>query len=569
MITFDGLAENFRFIILEVQGQVRATHDFMHNPSRKEFKRIITRDDHVDNLKTVIENNCFSRIHTDPSLDKEQVNRIRAMHEIAVHLERAANHCVNILDQMTYLSTTDGLLAKEYDPMFTIILEAIENIIPAFDNRDLPTALAICRAEHELDVLYKKVFERVIESVAHKKSKIRASLHDYITDVFVYRYLERIGDDILSIGEALIFANIGERIKIKQFEALQNTLSNSGFESNLDHINYRSIWGSRSGCRIAHVRSAYNNADSKPRVNEYRQERLDKPEKNDDHDTIYKEGYSKKISKEKRNIERWAKIFPHLVPTIYGYHEQGTQASLLVEFLQGYTLDKILLSPDPHMYMKALFVLQETFSAIWDRTRTDKVVPTTYIKQIRERLGAIRRVHPELYNAPISFCGRTIPSSEDLLNLCEDIELQLPAPYTVFTHGDCNLNNLVYHHQSQTIRLIDLYRSRDNDLVQDVSVFMVSAFRMPVFTPEMRRRILWSMRRAFNFTKVYAQTHDDPTFQARLALGLARSFYTSARFELQQSFARDMFLRAHFLLEKLHTHQGAWADFTLPKEVLR
>lgn len=556
MITFDGLSENFRFMILEVQGQLRATRDFMHSPSRKEYKRIISRDDHIDNLKTIIENNCFSHIHTNPSLSKEDIDCIRAMHEIAVNLERMANHCVNILEQMAYLSTMDGLLPKEYDPMFDTILKAVDKILPALESHNLPMALSICRAEYELDERYKKVFARVIESVAHKKAKIRASLHDYITDVFVYRYLERIGDDILAIGEALLFVNLGERIKIKQFEALQHTLSNSGFESNLDNIDYRSIWGSRSGCRIAHVRSAYHKNEADPKHNY-------------DHDTIYKEGYIKKIAKEKRNIERWAKLFPHLVPTIYGYHEQGKQASLLVEFLQGYTMDEVLLLPDAKMLTKALFVLQETFSAIWDRTRTDKSVATNYIGQIHERLHAIWRVHPELYCSPINFCGLTIPSSEDLLNLCKDIEYQLPAPYTVFTHGDCNLSNLVYHNESQTIRFIDLYRSRDYDPVQDISVFMVSAFRIPIFTPEMRRRILWTMRRAFNFTKVYAYKHEDPTFQARLALALARSFYTSPRFELQRPFAREMFLRAHFLLEKLHEHSGSWDNFVLPQGVFR
>ncbi|MFI3272054.1 MAG: PhoU domain-containing protein [Pseudomonadota bacterium] len=554
MITFDGLSENFRFIILEVQGQLQATQSFMHAPNPKEFKRIISRDDHVDNLKTIIENNCFSRIHTDPSLDKKEIDRIRAMHEIAVYLERIANHCVNILDQMTYLSTTSGLLAKEYDPMFSTIMEAVDHIIPAFESRDLAMALAICRAEHELDDSYKKVFARVIEGVARKKSKIRSSLHDYITDVFVYRYLERIGDDILAIGEALIFASIGERIKIKQFDALQQTLNNSGFESNFDNIDYRSILGSRSGCRIALVRNSNLQAD---------------PKVTDDHGTIYKEGNIKKIAKEKRNIERWAKFFPDLVPCIYGYHEQDKQASLLIEFLQGCTFDEIVLSSDQEMLKNALFIMRQTFTNIWDSTKRPKTLHTNYISQIRSRLSAVWRVHPEFYRPSMNMCGLSIPSSDTLLDLCADIEAMLPAPYTVMTHGDCNLNNLVYNHANQTIRLIDLYRSRDYDIVQDVSVFMVSAFRIPIFAPEMRRRILWTMRRTFDFTKDYAKAHDDTTFQARLALGLARSFYTSPRFELKRPFARDMFLRAHFLLEKLHAHRGPWEDFVLPEAVLR
>ncbi|MBF0551315.1 MAG: hypothetical protein HQK60_12355, partial [Deltaproteobacteria bacterium] len=54
-------------------------------------------------------------------------------------------------------------------------------------------------------------------------------------------------------------------------------------------------------------------------------------------------------------------------------------------------------------------------------------------------------------------------------------------------------------------------------------------------------------------------------------LALARSFYTSTRFELNKEFAREMYLRAHFLMEKVAGYGaagGSWPDFVFPLSVL-
>lgn len=546
MISFEGLSENFRFIVLEVLGQVRATQCFMREPTREIFTHITEREDYIDNLKTIIEDKCFSRLHTTPSLDKREVNRIRAIHSIAVNLERIADHCINILGQMAYLSDTAWLNSASYDPMFEEILTALERIMPAMEHEDLPAALAICRAEYEIDSQYKTIFERSLPQIPNEGTE----LHDYVTSIFIYRYLERIGDGLLNIGEALIFAVLGEKIKIKQFDALQRTLTDSGFSTDIGSIDYRSIWGTRSGCRIGHVRQP-DGAQI------------------DGQGTIYKEGARRKIEAEKRNTERWASLFPNLVPTIYGYHEHGGQASLLVEFLQGCTFDEIILTADEETLKNAMFVLLQTLHIVWERTRIEQSTSTDYIRQIRSRQEAVQQFHPELHRDNWSVCGHRVLSSDALLDACAIIEKKIPAPFTVFTHGDFNLSNLVYDHVSQSVRFIDLHRSRDYDFVQDISVFVLSAYRMPVFDPASRERITWAIQEALTFAMEYAAEHHDETFQARMALALARSFYTSTRFELQLPFAREMFLRSHYLLEKLLAHKGDWADFTLPQYVIR
>jgi phosphate uptake regulator/aminoglycoside phosphotransferase (APT) family kinase protein len=578
MITFEGLSENFRFLVLEVSGQLRATHEFMRAPTRELFDRITGRDDYIDNLKTIIENKCFSRIHTDNSLDRREIHRIRAIHTIAVNLERIADFCVNILGQMGHLSDPGRLRADEYAPIFAEIEASLNRIIPALEKEDLPAALAICRSEYELDRLYEAVFHRILAEMSDGRS-----VHDRITTIFIFRYLERIGDSLLNVGEALIFSVLGEKIKIKQFEALQKTLSTSGFGDSLSDIDFRSIWGTRSGCRIGRVervRGARNSTgdaeggggpacDTGGNGNPAQTGPDGQPRPAPGGlGSIYKQGNKKKIIKERDNIARWSTLFPNLVPEIFGYHEDDDSAALLVEFLQGCTLDEIVLTGDVEILQNAMFVLLQTLHEIWEKTAAPGPVPTDFMRQMRSRMESVLQVHPGLRRDGVDLCGAGALSTEQLMDRCEAIEKNLPAPFTVFIHGDFNVNNLVYDHTRQAVRFIDLYRSRDCDYVQDISVFLVSNYRLPVFEPALRERIRWVMREFLLFATGVAAERGDATFQARLALALARSLYTSTRFELNHHFAKDMYLRSHYLMERIVAHRGSWESFRLPAEVL-
>ncbi len=557
MPVFEGISENFRFLVLEVKGQLEALRTFMRAPSREMFDRIKDREEYVDNLKTIIENKCFTRIHDDAALGSRDVDRLRAVNLISVGLERVADHCENILGQMKHLSDAGALNAREYAPLLDVILDALDRIVPALEQENLNEALAVCRAEYALDRAYKEIFDRIVDNMTRHPQNVP----DDITSIFIYRYLERIGDSLLDVGEAVIFAILGERIKIEQFDALHKTLSSSGYEGPLSDVDYKGIWGSRSGCRIGAVGPGRG-----PRGC----------------GSIYKEGPRRKILREKQNIERWSDLFPNLVPAVYGYREEEESASMLVEFLRGCTLDDIILSPGPDERSSdfengdpagardarldnVLFVLRQTLTEIWEKTLVPGPAPTDYVRQMRDRMESVRRVHPALWRPDLRIGTTDIPSTGAMLDACEALERSLPAPYTVFTHGDFNINNILFDHATQAVRFIDLHRSRDFDPVQDVSVFMVSNYRIPVFEPALRERLLRVMRDFFVFARDFAAAHGDAAFEARLALALARSFYTSTRFELKYEFAKEMFFLSHYFMERFLAHQGRpWETFRLP-----
>ena len=543
MTEFESLEENFRFLVLEVEHQVKLTFGMLNDASTDRLEKIVSKDDYVDNLKTIIENECFSRLHRSGALTPEESHYIRAIHAICVNLERIADFSVNIARQTEYFIEFTILHQADYTVMFALIQRCMGQILPALKSRNLQDAIEICRAEKELDGMYKENFDWIMARMRRGHY-----IEDLITTLFIFRYLERIGDALLNIGEALIFGVIGERIKIDQLDALQETLSRSDLAATVSQVDFTSILGSRSGCRIGRIETGNGAPDGSK--------------------GIFKEGNKHKIRLEKQSIERWETILPGLTPKVFGYRENRDSASLLVEYLPGYTLDAMVLHSDDGLVDEAVGMLEDVLLKIWNRTFDASARETNYMVQLNDRLEAVQRVHPGFIYPGRRIQDVAVPATRSLITQCAQLERSQPAPFSVLIHGDFNVNNIVWNPRRQRINFVDLYRSTASDYIQDVSVFLVSNFRLPVFDQPLRRRLNNLNGRFLTFARAFALRQQDATFELRLALALARSFFTSTRFELNRDFSGDMVNRAHYLLERLIGFHKEWTDFRVPEEIL-
>ncbi|EPR41940.1 PhoU domain containing protein [Desulfovibrio sp. X2] len=538
------LEQNIRFMLLEVTKQMEGTLKALESPSEAAIEKIENRDNYIDNMKSVIENICFSRLHGGETLSKRGVDRLRATHIISNNLERLADHAVNIVRQTRFLTDGEFIKRYEYRPFFDEIFSALEKVYDALFRQDMSLAFKICLSESNLDMLYKKQFDRIL-------NELRAGVEtgNLITTVFIFRYLERVGDALLNVGEAIIFYILGEKFKIHQYNALRDTLAAAGREVPISDVEFQSIWGTRSGCRIGRVRGGRDGgADSQG--------------------VIFKEGEARKLIQEKINIERWDEIMPGLPPRIVALREEGASASLLLEFLSGCTIQDIVLAGEKQYLGDALLLLEETASEVWEFTKQDTPVNADYIGQCLSRLPDVYRLYPD-FDTPVRMIGEVaIPPLRGLLGEARQLDRALAAPFSVFIHGDFNINNIVYDHANQRIHYIDLHRSAQSDYLQDLSVFMVSNFRLPIFDDAARERIRMVISEIYNFGREFARKHGDATYDARLCLGLIRSLLTSVRFELNRKFAKTMYLRGVFLLEKLVTSHRPPEEFRLPLDAL-
>ncbi|MGD8861201.1 MAG: PhoU domain-containing protein [Myxococcales bacterium] len=533
-----NVEDNLRFLIREVQKQLRRTELYIKQPTRQLRRSLLSRDNYIDNLRVFIQRAVFGI-----ATDSPQLEYLKAIDVISVNLERMADFCEDIVGQLDHVPHQDVLEQQDFSPFFEEVNGALELVEEAVLEKNVHRALRICRAEPTLDDLFGEAMQRGISALrTGKKVETHATL------LFIWHYFERMGDSLLNIGEAVISASLGEKIKIGQLWALEDSLED--LDQSLDEVELESLGESRSGCHIA-------------RVSERDAEDIDGTA------VIFKEGQTDKLEQERRGIERWEKLVPGLAPKVFSFHENGRNGAMLLEYIPGQTFEQLLLTGQASELGDALSRICAMLEHVWDTTRTDERVAAGFSSQLQKRLGDLFAVHPAFSSEKVRIGALAVPPFEQLVARAVEQEARLAAPFSVLSHGDFNVDNVIYNPETARLRLIDLHRARGADYLQDVSVFMVSNFRLQIFEAPVRRRINEVILRFCEFARDYAAERGDGTFEARLGFGLARSYASSARFILDEKFARMLFLRARFLFEHLvRLDEAGLRSFVLPKEIL-
>ncbi len=178
-------------------------------------------------------------------------------------------------------------------------------------------------------------------------------------------------------------------------------------------------------------------------------------------------------------------------------------------------------------------------------------------------------VHPQFQQRVCNLHDHPLQTFESLIEQAQKIESTLTPPRSVYIHGDFNLDNILFDPSKRRINFIDLHRSRYTDYVQDISVLMVSCYRLQIFERPLRQRSMEMAVVLYQFARRHARKQQDHSFELRMGLGLARSFATSTRFILDHTLANNMFLRARYLLERIvRSSHPKEPPFTLPVEAL-
>jgi phosphate uptake regulator len=547
MLSFAGIARNFRFMLLQVKKQLENTRVLLASlpPDESVVKSIRGSEGYIDTQKTMIENECFSFIRKTTDENERTIATVRAVTVISGNLERIADFSVNITRQLQHLKAPERLRPFDSAAYLTRLLAGLDMIEEALFERNSDLALRICNIEDELDRLYHDDFKRVIEEL-----RKTSDVDDYITALFIMHYLERMGDALLNIGEAIIFAVLGERLKVHQYRVLDDAAESAhSIQQPLTDVELNSIWGTRSGVRIGKM--------------------IGQPHAGETRRVLFKEGNPEKLKRERESLRRWEDVAPGLVPEVVEYQAGGEGAALLLQYLDGRTLQDVALNGEPALVQRVLDRLLQNVERVWTETRREEPVNGRYLGQLHARLDDVYRLHPELRDRDITLGTLRVPAFGERLAQLAELDVQMDAPFSVFIHGDFNLDNIIYDPGRDSVHYVDVQRSRDMDYVQDASVFCVSAFRLPVLVAATRRKLERLSLGFLGFARDFAARNDDTTFEVRLALGLVRSFVTSTRFELNRRFARNMHQRATLLMRLLGEAQpDGFAKFRVPDSIL-
>lgn len=534
------IRENLHFLCAEIDGQLIQLEAFFKEPTAATARRIMDRAGYAHNLKTRILAACVRHMAGAKNNNRKHLT-LRSLEFIASDLQRLSNLARQSLHHVERIETFSTLVPGRYPAIVSRVREGVGRIEEAFASSDSALAIQIGQLQGKIETDYRKLFKTYTKDM--RNPDIRPA--DIANSLLVASEMQRMGDSLNSISEALISANIGQAVNFERYFALQSLMSD------LDGVNgdltVETIAETRSGSSISAIKNR----------------------KTEEVAAVFKDGEKSKVKEERQGVKSWHSIYPGLAPKILSYEKRNQSAALLIEHLPGLTFEHIVLNEKDAVCATALNRLTRTLKDVWKQTRTREPADLDSMQQLAKRLGEVRRVHPEFKDRKISFSGTELPSLDRLIEQAADREAKVPAPFSVYIHGDFNVDNIIYDPGEDRIHFIDLHRSRYMDYVQDVSVFMVSNYRLQVLDRDTRLRIMAVSQDFYKSARAFARKQGDNTFEYRLALGLARSFASSTRFIFDKSHARRMWLRSRYLIEQaLACPPGDEARFRLQMKEL-
>ncbi len=532
-----AIRENLHFLLVEILSHLTLLNEYLEQPSISIATRLMERRGYMESLRRAIQEHSLRQM-TENAKHEADRQRYRSIEVIATQLERMAELCRESVMQGAQIQDYQQPQTKIYRSMLERVDDAVNLIEPALLEQNTIQALKIGKVEGQLNQDYQQFLKS--ETKALKKAQRPT---DSISQILLAHHIKQLGDALRVISEAVISISMGQHFSTERYHALTQSVEDLKTVNGLDDLQVVSMSPTRSGSTL----NALSDEDAVTHA-------------------VFKDGRKRKLKAERQRVEDWHEILPGLAPKILSYRKQRDSASLLIEHLAGETFEQILLHGSAGQLQAAFGQLTETLKRIWRETRSEKPARADYIGQLDKRLPDVYTIHPEFQTPNCFINGLELPGFRQLIDRARQLEKSFKVPFSVYIHGDFNVDNIIYDAHEKRINFIDLHRSRHMDYLQDVSVFMVSCYRLKVFDPVIRRRIQVLCHDFYRFSKQQARKHGDDSFEIRLTLGLIRSFVTSTRFILDKSLSRAMYSRAVYLMQRLLASQEKERSFKLPIE---
>jgi phosphate transport system protein len=171
---------------------------------------VIAADAAINRLRYEIEGECYHLLVTEQPVAGDMRAIVSGV-IIVTELERIADHGKKIA--RTYLRMLDDLRMAplgDIPRLGELALGLLDRALRSVANRDAAEAQAVCRADDQVDAMYKQAFNLTISYMLENPRLIASGAHL----IGVAHELERIGDRATNVAERVIYAVTGELIEL-------------------------------------------------------------------------------------------------------------------------------------------------------------------------------------------------------------------------------------------------------------------------------------------------------------------------------------------------------------------
>jgi len=167
---------------------------------------VIARDDEFDRRCIGVEERVLETIATQFPVARD-LRLLQSLAYIAMHLERMADLSVNIAKAARRTADRKGpqTLYDLIQAQGNLVYRVLDATREALENRDLELARKLAELDEPIDHLYKQFFRELARLHDEDDIEWASSM------VLAARYLERIADNAVDIGERIAYLITGER----------------------------------------------------------------------------------------------------------------------------------------------------------------------------------------------------------------------------------------------------------------------------------------------------------------------------------------------------------------------
>ncbi|CUB03196.1 phosphotransferase [Marinomonas fungiae] len=533
--------EDLTFLLREIVKHGDFALLFFKTGSPDVLSRIKSRAGYVQTLREKIELSC-ARLVERRKLGTSYYNRVLAVRGFANALADLGGGLIECVEAATLASAFRHPAADKCIKFIKHLKRSILLTQFGFKEEVRRTSIKVARRADKLAHLFTDI---QTQTLAQKDTLSDSELN---AAFLCNAHLKRLIKLLANAADALIKVDLGHVATLQNYQHLKRA-SNS-LNHALGDLKVKRLALTRSGSAIA----------SLSRENEAGQRVL----------AVYKEGQKSKIEEEVQGVENWRKFNPRLAPDVLMQTDgQDDTSALLIEHIPGKTFESLLREGKEKPLQQALAALFKVLSGAWQSTLSKEPAKAQFMRQLQKRINDCMAVHPDFFQDQHNLCGLVKPSFLELVSMVEQRESRWATTFSVLIHGDFNVDNLMFDGVEKRIYFIDLHRSSYFDYAQDLSVLMVSIYRMQILEPKQRELMMDCAKQIYLFGLRFAKRQQDQTYELRMAAGLARSFASSTRFVLDKTLSTRMHLRARYLLEKLaYLPAEKEANFKLPLKEL-
>lgn len=215
-LTFERELESLRESLLRmatlVETQIEAALDALRRRDRDAADEVRGNDQHLNELFRQIREQCLMVIATQQPVARD-LRTLMGVQYITIELERMGDYAVRIARMTaTLCELPDKPLRAEFGVMGELAIQQVHDILDALIEQDVAKAQEVAGKDDEIDRLYHRVFDDLIDEMANGTDE--AGALRAVTLLLVAHNLERIADRVTNVAEDIVFLESGQVVEL-------------------------------------------------------------------------------------------------------------------------------------------------------------------------------------------------------------------------------------------------------------------------------------------------------------------------------------------------------------------